>query len=101
MAAGGYKYEFSNTLPDRIVCKICRRPSRDPYLSICCGHVFCKTCIDQVKRASSVSLSSAACSMCHDKEFPTVPNKQIDREVKSLIVACTNKQNGCMWKGEI
>ena len=102
MAAGGYEYDFTSTLPDRIVCKVCQCPSRDPYLSVCCGHVFCKNCIDQVKRAvSSAKLSSAACPMCRDEEFPTVPNKQIDREVKSLIVACTNKQKGCAWKGEI
>ena len=98
MAAGGYEYSFSGTLPDRIICKICYCPSRDPYLSVCCGHVFCKTCIDQVKRASS---SSDACPMCRDEKFPTVPNKQIDREVKSLKVSCTNKEKGCSWKGEI
>ena len=98
MAAGGYEYDFSSKLPDRIVCKICHCPSRDPYLSVCCGHVFCKTCIDQVKRSS---LSTDACPMCRDEEFPTVPNKQIDREVKSLIVSCTNKEKGCTWKGEV
>ena len=98
MAAGGYEYDFSSKLPDRIVCKICHCPSRDPYLSVCCGHVFCKTCIDQVKRSSS---STDACPMCRDEEFPTVPNKQIDREVKSLIISCTNKEKGCTWKGEV
>ena len=39
--------------------------------------------------------------MCRDEEFPTVPNKQIDREVKSLIISCTNKEKGCTWKGEV
>ena len=101
MAAGAYEYDFLSTLLDQIVCKICQCPSRDPYLSICCGHVFFKTCIDKVKRASSSNLSSAACPMCHNEEFPTVLNKQIDREVKSLMVLCTNKQKGCMWKGEV
>ena len=98
MATGGYEYNFSSALPDRIVCKICQCPSRDPYLSVCCGHVFCKTCIDQVKRAS---LLNDACPVCRDEDFPTVPNKQIDREVKSLIISCTNKEKGCTWKGEI
>ena len=98
MAAGGYEYDFVGTLPDRIVCKICQYPSRNPYLSICCGHVFCKTCIDQMKRAK---LLCVVCPMCRDEEFPTVPNKQIDREVKSLMVSCTNKEKGCSWKGKI
>ena len=39
--------------------------------------------------------------MCRDEEFPTVPNKQIDREVKSIKVFCINKAKGCSWKGEI
>ena len=39
--------------------------------------------------------------MCRDEELPTMPNKQIDREVKSLMVSYTNKQKGCAWKREI
>ena len=103
MASGGYEYDFPGTLPDRIVCKICHCPSRNPYLSVCCGHVFCKSCIDQVKRASSALsiLANAACPMCRDEDFPSVPNKQIDREVQSLIISCTNKEKGCTWKGEV
>jgi len=98
MAAGGYDYDFCSTIPERIVCKICQCPSRDPYLSLCCGHVFCKTCIDQMKKATA---TASNCPMCRDEEFPTVPNKQINREVRDLVIFCTNKNNGCSWNGEI
>ena len=44
---GGYEYNFISGPPvDRLVCKICHLPSREPYLSVCCGHLFCKSCLD-------------------------------------------------------
>ena len=39
--------------------------------------------------------------MCKDRSFKTIPNKQIDREVRSLKVHCNNKAKGCTWQGEI
>ena len=95
---GGYEYKFVETVPDRYVCCICRLPSRDPYLSVCCGHVFCKSCLENVKKAATVS---NACPVCRDDEFVTFPNKQLDREIKSLHVTCTNKKRGCEWQGEL
>jgi len=97
---GGYEYQFLNPPADGsdVLCKICCLPSRDPYLSQCCGHTFCKSCIDGTKKTSTVS---NACPMCRDKEFPTVPNKQIDRTIKSLYVFCNNKSKGCDWQGEV
>ena len=44
---GGYDYEFVDTLPDTLVCKICHHPSREPYLSLCCGHTFCNSCLKE------------------------------------------------------
>ena len=89
---GGYEYKFVDTTPDRYVCNICHLPSRDPYLTTCCGHVFCKSCLDNIKKAATVT---NACPICRDEEFVTFPNKQLDREVKSLHVMCTNKDRGC------
>jgi len=93
---GGYGYRFVNTPPDRVVCVICHLPSRDCRLSECCGHVFCKSCLDETK-----ALGYSACPMCKEIKFVTFSNKQIDREVKSLHVFCTNKEKGCDWQGEL
>ena len=94
--AGGYDYKFSeqfvSTPLDRYFCVICQHPSRDPHLSVCCGHVFCKSCIDKVK---------SACPVCRDKNFVTFPNKQLDREIKNLDISCTNIAKGCMWQGKL
>ena len=101
---GGYDYSFVDMIPDRLVCKICILPSRDPYLTTCCGHVFYKSCLDNAKKVTSRSRTrstSTACPVCCDKEFITFCNKQLDREVKGLHMMCTNKERGCEWQGEL
>ena len=80
---GGYDYEFVDTPHDRVIYKICHLPSRDPYLSECCGHLFCKSCLDNVKKASAIT---NACPVCRDEEFVTFRNKAIDREVRSFYI---------------
>ena len=92
---GGYEYKFVDTPHDRFVCKICIHPSRNPFLSVCCGHIFCKSCLDGAKK------NSANCPICRDEKFVNVPNKQADREIRSLHIKCTNEEKGCQWKGEL
>ena len=98
---GGYdEYDFVQTPPDRLLCLICKFPSRDPYMTLCCGHGFCKSCLDKQRQAKSVSY---ACPMCRkeEPEFKTVPYKALEREIKSLHIYCTNKEKGCEWQGEL
>ncbi|XP_065917520.1 TNF receptor-associated factor 5-like [Dysidea avara] len=99
LCTGGFEYQFVSSPPDRVVCKICHLPSRDPYLTMCCGHVFCKSCLDGMKEAKSIV--NNICPVCRGEDFVTFPNKQIDREVKSLHVYCTNGGKGCEWQGEV
>lgn len=95
---GGYDYEFVDAPSDITECKICHLPSRDPYLSVCCGHVYCKNCLDNTKK---ITATSSACPMCRDEEFIVYPNKQLDRIVRNLKIFCTNKFRGCKWQGEL
>ena len=98
-SGGGYDYQFVDEPPQEIlICKICLLASRDPYLSVCCGHVFCKSCIDSAKQNTAID---EACPVCRNQEFTTVVNKQVDRLVKSLHIFCTNKGKGCKWQGEL
>ena len=97
-AIGGYDYSFVDKPHDRYICKICYLPSKEPYLSECCGHLFCKSCLDSVKKAAAIS---NACPICCDKEFKTFRNKAIDREIRELQVFCANKEKGCEWQGEL
>ena len=95
---GGYDYNFVDTPHDRFISRICHLPSRDPYLSVCCGHLFCKSCLGNVRKAAAIS---NACPICRDKEFVTFPNKVVDREIRSFLLYCTNKEKGCKWQGEL
>ena len=96
--SGGYSYQFVSSPPEIVKCVICHLPSKDPYLSECCGHIFCATCLQQCKTTPN---AAHVCPMCKDSSFKTVSNKQIAREVRSLLVYCNNREKGCTWKGEI
>ena len=95
MSSGGYDYHFMETLPDRLICSVCHYPSRYPCLSVCCGHTFCKQC------SSATRIAINCCPLCRDNSFPVVQNKQIDREIKSFHILCSNKEKGCEWQGEL
>ena len=94
---GGYDYEFVDAPPDTLVCKICHCPSKEPHLSVCCGHTFCKSCLVSAKNSTVAKV----CPMCRSENFETFPNKQNERLIKSLAVFCTNKGKGCDWQGEV
>ena len=109
LTTGGYDYQFVNKPLDMFLCKICHLPSRNPHLSLCCGHIFCKSCLDYAKAAAFAQTRHQyhynyvhnVCPMCRSIEFATVPNKQICREVQGLQIFCTNKERGCTWQGEV
>ena len=95
---GGYDYNFVEPPQDRYLCKICHVPSRDPYLTECCGTILCKSCLDRAKQATTVS---TACPSCRKENFATMINKHLDREIRSLHIYCTNKEKGCEWQSEL
>ena len=95
---GGYDYEFFDTITDNLICKICHFPSREPHLSVCCGHTFCDSCLKKAKKSTFLS---EVCPMCRTEKFTSFPNKQNERAVLSLLVRCTNAKGGCDWTGEV
>jgi len=95
---GGYEYDFVDVPPDRMMCKICQYPCRDAHLTNCCGAHFCASCLKQTRKGSAVNKS---CPMCRVEKFKVFPNKQLDREIKGLMVRCSNRKTGCVWQGEM
>ena len=91
----GYDYQFLKTPPDTLICTICLLPSKKPCLSECCGHTFCKPCLEGSKKVIDT------CPVCRSEDFKTIFNKQADRVIRSLHVFCTNKERGCKWYGEV
>ena len=104
---GGYRYEFVVDPPDYVRCTICRLPSRDPYLTDCCGNVFCHSCLQtsiQEKAAKSSSSNGLGCpnARCpNPRGFKMFRNKQIERTVNEFKVYCTNKSKGCGWQDKV
>ena len=94
-SAGGYDYQFVNTPSDTLICTVCFLPSKQPCLSECCGHTFCKSCLEGSKKFSNI------CPVCRSEEFATIFNKQADRVIRNLHIFCTNKEQGCEWQGEV
>ena len=100
--AGGYRYEFVVDPPDYIRCTMCRLPSRDPFLTDCCGQIFCNSCVQEKAKLSPQGIAACPDSKCpNPRAFAMFRNKQVERTVKELKVYCTNKSKGCTWQDKI
>ena len=100
---GGYRYDFVTEPPDYLRCILCRLPSRDPYLSDCCGNIFCSSCLQASFQGGS-GKSSQGCPnpKCPSpRTFTSFRNKQVDRNVNDLKVYCTNRHKGCTWQDKV
>lgn len=86
----GYDEILEEELPENFSCPICLSVQREAYLTICCGHHFCRACIEAVARAR------APCPLCKYRSVTAFPNKQQQREISELRVKCPF--NGCKVK---
>ena len=95
---GGYACKFVTIPPDSLLCQICQLVARDPQLSVCCGHNFCKACVAKVENDEGCPIAT-----CDENEstFTTFPNKLSNREIKKLLIWCTNDEKGCGWCDEL
>ena len=93
---GGYDYNYLYPPADTLICKICRLPSRNPHMTLCCGHVFCMSCVTRVE-----SNTCCICRATKRGQYKLYKNKQVERDVWSLQIYCPNKEKGCKWQGEL
>jgi hypothetical protein len=96
---GGYDHEFVGEVADRLICQICTKVMREPYLAVCCGNNYCKSCL----KKSFVLPGKESCPHCRaeGEAFNHVINKGIRSEINQLKVKCTNREKGCEWTGEL
>ena len=103
--SSGYDYKFvDGEPPNKYICTICILVSCDPQQASCCGNVYCKSCLQQLKYIGQ----DFNCPTCrHDLTNKCFPDRIVDREIKSLQVYCTNNKqishadNSCSWKGRL
>ena len=96
--SGGYDYEFVYTnLPDEFQCPICTLVPRDVHQVSCCGKMFCKSCLDELKRTST----NYTCPNCREPLTNNHFFKDVNtnRKIRNLRIHCTNKR--CLWKGSL
>ena len=64
----GYDCNFVDPVPTSLVCLICRLIARAPQQMVCCGKVYCKACLSDLK----ASRANALCPQCRKKikSFP-------------------------------
>ena len=102
LVPGGYRYEFVVDPPDYVRCMICRLPSRDPFLTDCCGQLFCNPCLQEKIKSMPQGITGCPDTKCpNPRAFAMFRNKQVERAVKELRVFCTNKSKGCTWQDKI
>ena len=90
---GGYNYDFLNTPSDFFRCEQCKLPSKEPQQSLCCGIIYCKSCI--------VDAAIEKCPKCRKEPFEVMPDKNLANNIAVLQVICRNKDIGCEWQGEL
>ena len=76
-------------------CSICLLLYREPHLLSCCGAHFCHNCI------TTVRVQGKPCPLCQEKDFTTMLDKSLRREILELEVSCTFNSEGCTWSGKL
>ena len=95
--AAGYDCEFVSPPPKvlQTECSICLLILREPHLTSCCGHCFCRVCVERIQN------DGKPCPLCKENKFTTLRNKGLERALKELAVRCEHKGSGCSWNGEL
>ena len=91
---GGYDCELVHPPPSHIQteCSICLNILKDPCIVSCCGHKFCRDCIEGVRRNT--------CPLCNE-EFSFMREQSLDRALMDFDVFCSAKPQGCQWTGKL
>ena len=96
---GGYDYAFVDPGPsDDQMCPICRLVARKACQANCCGKIFCKGCLEELRQHSN----EFKCPICRRRLGRRhFKDKRMEREILHLQIYCTNKNEGCSWQGNL
>ena len=75
-----------------IECPICLQIMLKDISLTSCGHHFCTSCIKKIRKS---------CPTCRATSYRIFPDADRQRYIRGLQVYCSNKKDGCTWKGEL
>ena len=73
-------------MKDELTCSICLEQFKDPTFVVPCGHIFCKTCLND----SIMSKESPLCPFCWEPVDDMCPIKEITTfttKLKEALIA--------------
>lgn len=79
----------------RTECPICLYILREPHQATCCGSIYCKLCIEHVRK------DHKPCPNCREANFNVFPDRGLRNALYGFKVACIHKDRGCTWLGEL
>ena len=93
----GYDCEFVEPPPSvlQIGCPVCLLVLKEPCLISCCGHKFCRECIERIEK------DKKPCPLCNEPDFTFLRERGLERALKDLEVWCSYRKEGCEWKGKL
>ena len=95
---GGYDCEFVERPSDAFQggeCPVCLLVLKEPCLISCCGHKYCRVCIERVKK------DTQPCPLCNEPDFSFMQERALERYLRDLDVWCCYKKVGCEWNGKL
>ena len=78
-----------------IECPICLQIMLKDISLTSCGHHFCTPCIKRIHDKKE------SCPKCRATSYQIFPDADRQRIISGLQVYCSNKKDGCTWKGEL
>ena len=93
----GYDCEFVEPPPSGLLtkCPVCLLVLKEPCLISCCGHKFCRECIERIQK------DKKSCALCNKPDFMFMQERGLERDLKDLEVWCSYRKEGCEWKGKL
>ena len=76
-------------------CPVCLLVLKEPCIVSCCGHKFCRECIEPMEK------DKKPCALCNEPDFTFIRERALERSLKDLEVWCSYRKEGCEWKGKL
>ena len=94
---GGYDCVFVEPPPSvlQTECPVCLLVLKEPCIVSCCGHKFCRECIEPIEK------DKKPCPLCNKPDFKFMRERALERSLKDLEVWCSYRNEGCEWKGKL